>query len=177
MDPHRRQLYHIPSESADHVWSRVRLVRPERDGGRVRVLESRNTSGVLTYTVMDNGLAVVSDWTYLPDLLFFNPVQYFLDHPHINEIWCDTTDTEELVPSEARSDPVAVRTVIGTDRSSGTSRSGSGRELPNYALVLCRHELTFAKAVFIRSAQANFFRSHNLPLPPARDFLNTIHDR
>lgn len=202
----RHEAYPIPP-IGDPLWATLRAVRPRALGGCVRVLQSANTQGYITYTVDDTGLARVTDWTYVPDLLLWNPIEYFLRHPHINEVWCETTDTTDYTASSAATDPTGIHTVGSrSSRSVSTadanasvgaasSHSASSRSLhsasgssdaadaddaddpPNYALVIKRSEMSYALMVFLRDQQYHFFDSHRMPLPPLRDFSANLHGR
>lgn len=187
-NPRRRLLYPILPQSAVREWNELRVERSSSEGGRERILYSRNMPGTIVYRVDPSGLARVADWNYCSDLLMFNPVAYFLRHPHINAIWCDTTDTAQYTASSAASDPTAVRTA--SDAQSRHSQDATkndddergdgdvqGETTLNYALLLRRRELTPGVARILHDLQANYFTDNNLPVPPSYLFTSTLHGR
>lgn len=179
--PDRDQLYYLPSVHSSIYAHARRIVRPN-EGGRVRVLQSRSTPGYCVYMCDDTGVARVTDWTYLPDLLMWNPLDYFVTHPHINEVWCETLDTDELSNSDGGSDPSAICTASAASFHSSRSSSSNGNaasdeELPNYAIVIRRSELSYQTLIVIEAIQRDFFVRHRLGIPPAVDFTSTLHGR
>lgn len=183
--PRRSLLYPLPHALNHDEWARVQEERATNDGGRERILQSRSTPGYLMYLVDHTGLARVADWTYLPDLLMLNPIAYFLHHPHINAIWCDTTDTTDQTNSSAGSDPTGVHTIgfVDDDRSqrdglaSIAGASAASNDEVNYALVVRRRELTPLVAQLFHDMQRDFFVRNDLPIPPTREFVDTLHGR
>jgi hypothetical protein len=96
----------------------------------------------------------VTDWTYLPDLLFFNPYKYFLNHPLVESIWIERTDINDPVryvhdPEDVDPTPIA--------------------------LVIRRSELSYTFCNIIRQQQLHFFDSHDLVIPGDTEFLGTLH--
>lgn len=200
-NPLRHELYYIPPDANVHAWAAVTREYTEAEGGRSRILKSQSTPGLVVYAVDHTGLAIVTDWTCLTDLLFFNPVQFFADHPYCCDIWCETTDTDVLTTSSAQSDPLLVRTASSADSqatvSEGSARSrsiaasedsrsarslGSGSEsslaeTPNYALVARRSEMSPVFARHVRDVQHLFLLDHRISPPRASDFHATLHGR
>ena len=104
-----------------------------------------------------------------------------------------TLDTDDYSVRSAGTDPTGVHTVVSGASDSTRSASGAvsvaGRsaassssssrssDRPNYALVLRRSEYTPNFARLLRAAQAAFFESHYIDLPPASRFRGTLHGR
>lgn len=180
----RQQLYSLPNDNDIGVWARLTAVQPR--GNRVRVLKSANMQGQIIFTVLGDGTARVTDWRYLPELLYLNPVNYFLAHPFVDAIYVETVETDVYTASSGGTDPSAMGTIGFEEGSARTLDSQSTRSsasssnastTTNYALVLHRHELTRPLLHTIRALQTLFFTEHNIALPHAREFTCTLHGR
>lgn len=188
-DPTRYYLYPIPDDNEYAVWNELNRECSRDSGGCIRVLKASSTPGYAIYSVDRTGLARVVDWTYLVDLLYLDPVGYFLEHPRVNSIYIETDDLDGTGDSSAGTDPSRMYTV-GHDSQSAASRGSSSRRtasiaesqasgnaVPNYALVVHRSELDSLTLRCIHNQQIAFFTTHNIALPPARDFVATLHGR
>lgn len=178
-DPGRPDAYYLPP-AAHPIWSHIRQVVPKSQGGIIRILKSKSTPGYCVYLVDPTGVARVTDWTYLPDLLLWNFVKYFAVHPLVNEVWCETVDTDDYANSSAASDPSGLYTVgSNSQRSSRSSSSDASdsSESPNYAIVIRRSELSYQSSIFIASLQRDFFRDHHIGVAAVGDFVSTLHGR
>lgn len=181
---HRPELYHIPPRN-DPMWAVINHEISHDQFGKVRVLRSENVQGILVVLYDARGLARIADWTYVPQFLFFNPIEYFLHHPNIREVWIRTDDTSAYTNSSSGSDPGGVRTVsVASSTNSVRSNSRSGNANRSYAMpesniaLLCkRSELTYDSATIIHDHQAAFFTSHHIPLPSPHEFLHTLNGR
>lgn len=182
-NPHRGRLYPIPPDD-DPIWITINHVWTAAQGRRVRILRSANTPGTIVSMVDQIGIARVTDWTYLPDLLFFNPLEYFVAHANIESVWVENIDTDEQQESDAETDPTGLHTVgsgsvAGAQSSHASNRSARSDQSvqQDYALVVRRGELNHASALLIHNQQMSFFLSHNLGLPPHYEFADTLHNR
>ena len=183
-DGNRYTLYPIPGSHHHDVWTAIRRIEHDDQLRQTRILYSRNTHGYIVYDVLPDGTAVVTNWTLLPDLLMLDPISYFLAHPRVNSIYCETTDTDEYSVSTGDNDDSSLHT-IGIDASSSTiasdDRSTAGSSdassISNFALVISRDELTYEVATLIRDRQHEFFYHNNLSLPPVHQFTSTLHGR
>lgn len=149
----RLDLYYLPPVHS-RVWDRISIVGPhctER-----RILGAHNTEGfVIAHPDQTNRFFIVDDWTYLPDLLFFNPYEYFVAHPTVESIWVERFDPRQRV--RYVSDPSDVSP-------------------PELALVVAREELNLSLLHDIRFSQHVFFLQHQLQVPDASEFTRTLHD-
>lgn len=164
------------------------------DGGCIRILYSRNTRGTVIFGIQADGLARVTEWSLLDDLRDWNPVDYFILHPLVNEVWVETEESDDYSASHADTDATGLHT-SGYDAASSSSSSSSGGtrstrsvgislgsvasadDAPNFALVLRRSELNYDVAHNCRRLQQAFYTDHHIPLPPASAFLHTLHGR
>jgi hypothetical protein len=205
-DSTRRDLYLVPPPTDETFWRTIQYRVEPADGGAVRVLQSRSTRGEMEFVVDDTRLARIVDWTKLPDLLFFNVALYFALHPEINSIWCETVDSSEYSASHADTDPTIIGTISAASspssdyvradhrqRGEGTHAAPANRSVvdsddadqsirsmddgPNYALVIHRWQLNAAAARDLMEHQKSFFVARNIALPPAADFVGTLHGR
>lgn len=188
-DSSRRDPYWLPPPE-DALWNQVTTECTRDNGAAIRVLYSRNTRGFLVFDIEDNGTARITNWCPIDDLLQWNPLQYFITHPNINEVWIETVDTDEYSESDADTDPSGLHTVAGSVRSRVTRSTNSARSLgsdstrsddtaapPNYAIVIRRREYTCAVANILRSNQAHFFLDQGIGMPDASCFRDTLHGR
>jgi hypothetical protein len=100
-----------------------------------------------------NGPLRVVGWDYVPCLLFWNPLAYFVANPRVVSVWLELYDPEEEVIS--------------------TSHASSVEELPR-ALVMHRREVTYESCVYIRYLQEYFFTNGELQRPGADQFTSTL---
>ena len=150
----QQHLYYIPPPNS-RVWESVRHPRAAAATTR-RVLASHNTEGFVLSEPDASGTYRVYDWSHLPDLLFFNPFEYFYRNPTIHSLWIERVD-----PS------VRVRYVTDPTDVDPTP----------VALVLLRSELTCELCESLADHQLSFFVANNLVLPDASEFTATLHGR
>lgn len=202
-DPGRPRLWPIPLHDEPQVWRKLRTECSREDGCTVRILRSHSTPGYIIFTVCGDGLARLTTWHYLPDLLMFNPVAFFLEHPKCNSIYIETIDSDRTDESSAATDVSGLETVGYNESAStttsnnnevriptGTTQEGNeGRNVApsssssddgqsiDYALVLHRRECDILALEGIQDNQRSFFTLNRLVIPPASDFLSTLHGR
>jgi hypothetical protein len=153
-DQTREELYYIPSPNS-REWFNIRRVRDSCT--QQRVLSTHNTPGfIITQDSPYDGIRRVHAWEYLPDLLFWNPVDYFRTHPDVESVWIENYDPFDRV--KIVHDPSDVD------------------EIP-LALILRRSELSFALASYIRNYQHQFFLRWNLEIPNGVEFTSTLHGK
>lgn len=146
---------------------------------RIRILQSENTPGYVTWMDGDDGITRLCHWTTVPDLLLFNPFQYFITHPEIESIWIQTLDTDAYTASSARSNPAAIVTASARSQRSNQSNgsAGSGGENPGYALVIRRSECTLPQLWLHRELQHLYFIDAGIVIPDADMFSSNLHGR
>ena len=156
------------------MWRDVVRVLPV-EVQRVRVLRSRSTRGEVQTFIDHVGVARAVDWSFLPDLLYLDPLRYFLTHPQYMEIWIELDDVSTYSTSHATG---SVGEVVSAAGPSSTVSSSSGTETAaNIALVLRRSEFTHTYALLCRQLQFDAFRAWHVDLPPTACFLATLHGR
>jgi hypothetical protein len=182
-EPYRPILYPLPPRGHPIYREQQQFVRqPE---GRIRLLRSRSTAGVFISALQRDGVDILTDWGAVPDLLFLDPLRYFVDHPHINAIWVELVDASEYSASHASSDLADIATA---SRASETTFSGgepvissssSAVAVPSssYARVIRRSDLTHAYLSALREYQHQHFLTRLVCPPTARDFVGTLHGR
>jgi hypothetical protein len=149
-NPLRAELYPIPPQHSA-AWHHVRTAAAD---AAALVLPSDRVHGFAIPTPLPiNGHYRVAEWTYLPDLLFLNPYEFFLTHPSVSSLWIQTDDPHETVEL--------------------VSHPSEADEIPSL-LVLDRSEVTYAFCDYIRQAQRDFFARHQLTIPAAQEFSATV---
>lgn len=181
--PQREHLYYVPPDD-DPVWAAIQQVPHGRRS--VRVLYSHNTSGTVEYMYNEEGIARVQDWSRLPDLQYWKPLQYFQSHPRTMAVWVEIHDTTRYEVSEANTDPSDVQTAssrgsIATSSiqtGDASSRSDASSQGPhNYALVMRRSECTALACALLRKEQEDYYRNTYSDYPDEREFRATLHNR
>lgn len=124
-------------------------------GTEERVLPAGHATNGFVITYFDYYIQQlrVREWSYLSDLLFWNPAQYFATHPNIESVWIDLEDP--------------------TDDTTTVSRASQVDPLPR-ALILRRSEVTYTFCDNYRRLQLEFFRNYDLALPNVQDFTSTL---
>ena len=197
-DPARAELYPIPAPN-DLQWSVIRQ-QPTAADARIRLLRSHNTLGQIISLLGDDGVDRITDWSYLPDLQFWRPVEYFISHPHITAVWIETQDDDSYSASSGQSDPGDVVTVGGSVASAGSRPAArSAARLPAdadrhdpssdsvsvssissarpLAIVVRRSEMSYELATMFRTLQHYHFTRHGQYPPPCDEFTVTLHGR
>ena len=140
-----------------------------------------------------DGIDRVTQWATLPDLVFWNPFLYFLNHPKIRSVWIETDDQEGSVySSDGESDPADVVTVVQADDPAGLptpTKSSTGRSVAaasaasgsvhpiNIALILRRDEYDYETALEIRLYQVRVLDSGVFGRRREWAFRDTLHGR
>jgi hypothetical protein len=149
-DPLRPELYPIPPQHSV-AWHNIRTAEADAEA---LVLPSDRVHGFAIPTpVPINGHYRIREWTYLPDLLFLDPYEFFRTHPRVSSLWIQTDDPHETVEL--------------------VSHPSEADEIPSL-LVLDRSEVTYALCDYIRQVQREFFARFELTIPAAREFSATI---
>ena len=169
----RAVLYAIPLAS-DDCWRRV-CEPVDRTLQRSRVLYSRNTHGTIITGIDDQGLERIYDFSQCPDLLFLNPLAYFLRHPEIEDIYVETIDDDDYSVSHGTASIGRVSTAASDSVGSQSART---HETPlEAALFLRRSEFRYELALLLRAMQHDVFDRWGMLPPPADAFSDVIHSR
>lgn len=191
-NPTRSRLWPIPYHDEPEVWKALQAEWPRDDKSEIRILRSHCTPGYVIFAVDADGSTHLTTWHYLPDLLMFDPVAYFLEHPRINAIYVETNDSDRNDESSAATNVSGLDTV-GYYSTTGSSRSGAinnnesgevdggsaiqGDEPIGYALVLRRRDLGPMQLEAIQAHQKQFFDLNSVAYPPASKFKSVLHKR
>ena len=100
------------------------------------------------------GYKRVYDFTYLVELLFWKPFDYFKQNPHVRSVWIELND------------PFLRRVLVKNQRQV--------IEQTEFALIAHRADITFEFCQVIRLQQSNFFRAHNLEFPSRFEFTAAL---
>ena len=155
----------------------------------MRILFSHHTRGLLGIGVADDGTTRAIDWGGVPALVLFNPLQYLLTHPFVEEVWMETVDDDTYSSSRGSGHRERVSSVYSTTSGGGDSSSdrmgdaavsvvsSSASSLESFegALVLRRSEFNFDVAYYIREMQREVFDEAGVVPPPVEYFRNTLH--
>ena len=167
------ELYPIPPAGSEQWRAVLTPVEPHEQ--RSRVLYSRNTLGTIITAVDEQGVDRIFDFSQCPDLLFLNPLMYFLRHPTIEDIYVETVDEDDYSVSHGTASIGRVSTAASDSVGSQSART---HETPlDAALFLRRSEFRYELALLIRAMQHDIFDRWGMHPPPADAFTDLIHSR